>query len=533
MSISIREAVNADVAGIRDVFLACYGDEYTYPEFYEEEFLRKLVYSDDTLVLVAVDDADDKVLGSASVILEKGAYTDLVGEFGRLVVHPDARGQGLGTRLMETRIERVRDRLHVGLVELRVTHPFTQRISQRYDFAPVGFMPMVDRFGERRESNAIMVRYFGNALDLRRNNPRILPEAYHLAVVAMQNVGLTPDAIVDEESTPYPRHDDFEVKKLTTDGYASLLRIERGRVRRREVLGALSLHYGVFKIRATESNYLIAYREGRVVGAIGFTHDRFESNLRVFELISLNEQVIRFLFDELEQRYLHEWDVATVEVGVSAYAPRMQRTLLELGFLPVGYIPALSFHRVERIDVIKFFRLVAPLDLGKIELISPTKELAELVLRGFVRRQVLPELREAVDSIGPFRGLSEEQTQRVASACGYVEFAAGTTVFSAGDPADEMYLLLGGEVDVTWPDGRRVGTVVAGECLGEVALMSESEHSADARVRRKMKAGVLDRADLEALVRQRPDIAAVLFRNVARDVGDKLKRIDGRTSDDH
>jgi hypothetical protein len=37
---------------------------------------------------------------------------------------------------------------------------------------------------------------------------------------------------------------------------------------------------------------------------------------------------------------------------VSAHAPRMQRTLIELGFLPVAYLPALVFHDVERLDVV-------------------------------------------------------------------------------------------------------------------------------------------------------------------------------------
>ena len=52
--------------------------------------------------------------------------------------------------------------------------------------------------------------------------------------------------------------------------------------------------------------------------------------------------------------------VCCIEVDVSAYAPRMQRTLVELGFLPVAYLPALVFHEVERLDVVKMVRLLDP-----------------------------------------------------------------------------------------------------------------------------------------------------------------------------
>ena len=46
---------------------------------------------------------------------------------------------------------------------------------------------------------------------------------------------LPPDAIVDEDAPPYPAGAHYDLQELTTDGYAALLRIERGRVRHREI----------------------------------------------------------------------------------------------------------------------------------------------------------------------------------------------------------------------------------------------------------------------------------------------------------
>jgi hypothetical protein len=53
----------------------------------------------------------------------------------------------------------------------------------------------------------------------------------------MEHCGLPCDAIVDEESAPYPPADGFDLQELTTEGYSALLRMERGRVRRREIFG--------------------------------------------------------------------------------------------------------------------------------------------------------------------------------------------------------------------------------------------------------------------------------------------------------
>jgi GNAT superfamily N-acetyltransferase len=522
----IRAAIEGDTPAIQEIFRANYGHEYTYPEYYEELYLKKVIYSDDTLMLVC-EDPEAGVIGTAAVVLASGAYSDLAGEFGRLAVHPDHWGRGIGALLLEERVRRVEERLHVGFMEARVTHPYSLKNGIDHGFAPVGFLVQKLRFGDRRESTALLVRHFGDALNLRRNHPRVIPEAFHLTGAAMDLVGLVPDFIVDERAAPYPQGGEYAVQELTSQGYSTLLRIERGRLRHREIFGPLRLHYGFFRLSSGDSTYLIARRDGRVVGAIGFTHDKVESIVRVFELINLEDQAVRFLLEELERRSRWEYDVSYIEIDVSAYAPRMQRTLLELGYLPCAYVPALAFHRVERLDVLKMCRLLVPFDPGDLALVAPAEGLAQLVLMGFERLEVVPRLGEMVHRAGMFTGLTDEQFQRLAACCGHAAFAPGEYIFREGTDCAETYLILEGEVAVE-VSGRSepVGRVVDGECLGEVALLTETTHSAGARVTRAVTAAVFSRDDLVELVRQRPDIGVVLFRNLASGLGEKLRRTD-------
>ena len=172
--ITIREATGQDVAAIRDIFLTCYGTDYTDPRYYDDALLTRLVYSDDSVLLVAEDSETKQVVGTASVDLEVGAHSDLVGEFCRLAVHPTCRNRGIAKLLMSERLQRVQDRLQVGLVEARATHPYSLRIAEAHQFAVVGFLPERWRLRER-ESLALLVHYFGNALELRDNHPRIIP----------------------------------------------------------------------------------------------------------------------------------------------------------------------------------------------------------------------------------------------------------------------------------------------------------------------------------------------------------------------
>ncbi len=522
---AVRSATPDDAVGIRELFVAAYDDSYTYASFYDLETLRKLIYDDDTLVLVVEEPASGRILGTASVVYESGAYTDLVGEFGRLVVHPDARSLGLAGLLLAQRVARARKRIQVGYMEARIVHTFSVQNAVRHDFAPVGFLASSLRFGEQRESAGFMVRYFGGGLELRRNHPRIVPEAYALAELAMENVGLLPDVIVDEAAAPYPHGEGYSIQELTEQGYSTLLRIERGRLRRREIFGPLRLHYGFHKLRAEHSAYLLAERDGRIAAAVGYTIDAEERTVRVFELIWAEEAAVRFVLSSLVDRARRSHGAACILIDVSAHAPRMQRTLVELGFVPVAYVPALAFHRVERLDLIRMERLFVPAEAPADGLPDAVERVAATVLRGFERRDVLPRIAEVVDRVELFAGLTEEQTRRLAGLCGHDFFEDGEAVFVEGDECDGIQVILKGQIAVE-ADGRGepLGTVGPGETLGEVAALTGAHHSASARARGEVEVGVLDTAALGELVRRRPDIGVVLYRNLARGLGAKLRR---------
>lgn len=523
-TVSIREAVETDAAVIADLYRAVYGEGYVHPHFYDERAIRKMVYDDDTLMLVAEDEASGGLVGAASVLFTKGAFSDLVGEFGRLVVHPDYRGRGIGTRLMGERVARVSGRLHVGFAEVRVSNQSSPRISQRHGFVPVGALPQKLIFGETREHAGYLVKYFEGALALRRNHPRIIPEAYGLAELALHGVGLTPDAIVDEGAAGYPGGNTFDLEELTDQGYTSLLRIERGRVRHREVFGPQRLHYGLFKLAASHSNYLVARDRGRIVGAIGYTVDRAERSMRIFEVIHTEEEAIRFLFGALHDRTVAE-RATTIEIDVSAHAPRMQRTLLELGYLPVAYVPALAFQDVERVDVVKMYRLVEELQDLPFDAPEPTLSVGRYVLDAFATHRVLPRLARAMDRLEICRGLTQEQTSRLLGEFATEVLFAGTEIFAQGDAPDRMLLVLSGRAKVSM-DGEVVGSVGPGESLGEVSLLSATPRSATVVAEDDMEVGILTEPRLDALVRRRPDIGSVVYRNLASGLGEKLRRAD-------
>lgn len=209
--IRIREAEEKDVEGIRDIYVATYANHYAHGQYYDLHQLKKFIFDESTLLLVAENTDTGQVVATGSILYDTGAYVDMVGEFGRLAVHPDGRRKGLGKMIMEARLKHVEGRLHLALVENRVVHPYSQKISASFGFTPVGFLPQKLHF-KKRESVALYAKYFGEALRLRRNNPRVIPEAYELADQVLSQVVEQPNVIVDDETPAYPRFKSYEVE---------------------------------------------------------------------------------------------------------------------------------------------------------------------------------------------------------------------------------------------------------------------------------------------------------------------------------
>ena len=222
-----------------------------------------------------------------------------------------------------------------------------------------------------------------------------------------------------------------------------------------------------------------------------------------------------------------QWGVGYLEVDVSAYEPRMQRTLVELGFMPVAYIPALVFHEVERLDVVKMSHLMTSPDVSIDELTPRAKEMADAVLRQFRSREVHPRIAQAVQGLPLFGGLNAEQFNRLAGVCRLTSFEPGEAVFRQGQAGHEMHVVLQGEVAIALADSDAVvGVVRAGECLGEMSLLTAAAHSATATALSPIETAVLGHQDLAELIRLRPDIGLHLYKNLAVGMGEKLKRVD-------
>jgi predicted RND superfamily exporter protein len=123
-----------------------------------------------------------------------------------------------------------------------------------------------------------------------------------------------------------------------------------------------------------------------------------------------------------------------------------------------------------------------------------------------------------------FHGLRPFQAKIVVLMARLASAAPGTLITRRGEMKPELYVLLGGRVDVRpGPERPVIRTLARGDVIGEMGLVRQRPRSADAECVEPTEYLVLDGGFLDRLQRRHPRIAAKVFLNLTRILSDRLE----------
>jgi CRP/FNR family cyclic AMP-dependent transcriptional regulator len=130
--------------------------------------------------------------------------------------------------------------------------------------------------------------------------------------------------------------------------------------------------------------------------------------------------------------------------------------------------------------------------------------------------ELIPVLRR----INIFEDLDEAALKRVAERFVTRTHPEGTLLFTAGQEARGLYVLLEGRVRIyrTSPEGREqiIHMEVPGRAVAELPLFDGGPYPASAMTSEPSRIALLPRADFEYLYRTHPDIAQAVIRGLGR-----------------
>ena len=97
----------------------------------------------------------------------------------------------------------------------------------------------------------------------------------------------------------------------------------------------------------------------------------------------------------------------------------------------------------------------------------------------------------------------------------YVEVPAGSAVFREGDVGAELYIIESGQIELIPRSGPSLGTLGAGDFLGEMALLGKQPHTTTALAKTSTRLLRIDAAMLPDVLGQNGAIGASLLRQLA------------------
>jgi CRP/FNR family cyclic AMP-dependent transcriptional regulator len=127
--------------------------------------------------------------------------------------------------------------------------------------------------------------------------------------------------------------------------------------------------------------------------------------------------------------------------------------------------------------------------------------------------------------------LAQEDRARLAAQCVPRQFAKNQVVYVAGGPADSMLVLTSGELKVSnySADGAELilASVMPGETIGELGMLSDLARSATVIATRPSAAMLLSRTVVMQLIQERPAVAVAMLQHLA----DMTRKMNGVASD--
>ncbi|MDB5872144.1 MAG: cyclic nucleotide-binding protein [Ramlibacter sp.] len=137
------------------------------------------------------------------------------------------------------------------------------------------------------------------------------------------------------------------------------------------------------------------------------------------------------------------------------------------------------------------------------------------------------EVTAMIDSATLFAGLDEDERSRLEAVMQHKLYRAGDVIVTAGDPGDELMLVLHGSASIVVrsPEGKDVRLAGArrGAMLGDMAFLDHARRSATVIAEEDTTVAVLHRDAYDALCASQPRLMQRLLANIALSLAARLR----------
>lgn len=131
-------------------------------------------------------------------------------------------------------------------------------------------------------------------------------------------------------------------------------------------------------------------------------------------------------------------------------------------------------------------------------------------------------LIQTIKKIPLFAGLGPSQIQSVLGLCVPKRFEEGQVVCASGSTADEMYILLSGELAVVTGEGTRVASLSPVTTVGEMGIITRQERTATVEAVKASNVLILRKVSLDAFLKSDTAAEAKIYKAIVEILAGKI-----------
>lgn len=132
------------------------------------------------------------------------------------------------------------------------------------------------------------------------------------------------------------------------------------------------------------------------------------------------------------------------------------------------------------------------------------------------------EMIERLKAIHLFENLSEESLQRIATMMQEFDAPVGRVLVQPRMPGSGLFIIEEGEVTIKSPTVEM--TRGPGECIGELALLTDEGHAARVTAKTPIRGFAISRTDFKEMLGDNPQIALSLLEILASRLTEALHK---------
>ena len=133
-------------------------------------------------------------------------------------------------------------------------------------------------------------------------------------------------------------------------------------------------------------------------------------------------------------------------------------------------------------------------------------------------------LTQIIQKIAVFRGLNTSDIQELLKVCKMRSFAAEEQIYKAQDPSDELLILLKGQLIVSSASGESLGSVAAGQPIGEMGVFTGQTRSATVTALSESGGVTIRKMDVDILMARNPHMYVKVLQNIVASLCERLTK---------